>query len=191
MGEIMDKRIIRTKSNISFALLKLIEKKSANKITVSELAKEANIERKTFYLHYSCIEDVYQELGKTIANDIECEADKIIASKDNMITNIFSHFNYVINKNIYFFRAISKNDSYSFLLHSFENTLSKCMKRIAKEIYHISSPNIELYTDFYSAGIIKLYQSWLKGDTSLTQEEITRVISKACFISIDDLANRR
>ena len=41
----MDKRIIKTKKSIADALLYLIEKKESNKITVSEIAEVAKIER--------------------------------------------------------------------------------------------------------------------------------------------------
>ena len=191
MGEIMDKRIIRTKNSISDALLKLIEEKQATKITVSELAKEAKIERKTFYLHYSCIEDVYLELGKSIAKDIEDECEKIITNKDYMLTNLFLHLNNVINRNMHFFKGISKNDSYSFLLHSFEDSLSNAMRKIGEQMYNIKSPNLGLYANFYSAGIIKLCQLWLKGDTNLSQDEMTRIVSRACFLSLEELIKKQ
>ncbi|MDK2978194.1 MAG: hypothetical protein PWP52_908 [Bacteroidales bacterium] len=56
----IDLRIIKTKRLINQALIDLLHKKSINKITVSELAQKAEINKGTFYLHYSDIYDLYQ-----------------------------------------------------------------------------------------------------------------------------------
>ncbi len=184
----MDKRIIKSKKSIHEALLKLISTKSANKITVSEIARVAEIERKTFYLHYSCIEDVYVEVAQNIATEIENEVEKYITDSNNyQINNIFTALNTVITNNISFFRVISRNDSYSFLLLSFEDALARVITKIAKEIYHIKSPNINYYTDFYASGIIKLYKGWLRNDNNLSLERLTMIVTRVCFLSVDEL----
>lgn len=183
----MDKRIVKTKNNISNALLKLIEMKSAREITVKEIAELAEIERKTFYLHYNCIEDVYKDIENNINEQLIAEANKYIKS-NYKITDIFNNLNKVIMNNIVFFKSVSKNDSYSFLLHSFENILSNIIYKIARENYNIKSNNLKFYTDFYAAGIVKLYTSWLKDETNLTLDELTIIVTRACFLSVDELS---
>ena len=44
-----DRRIIKTKKAIYEALVELMQKKKLNSITVTELAAQADINRKTFY----------------------------------------------------------------------------------------------------------------------------------------------
>ena len=56
-----DRRIIRTKKAIDAALDKLLTEKDVSKITVSAIAREADIDRKTFYLHYSSIEELFSQ----------------------------------------------------------------------------------------------------------------------------------
>ncbi|AMJ41489.1 TetR/AcrR family transcriptional regulator [Anaerotignum propionicum] len=60
----IDLRIIKTRRAIYNALIELLHKKGVNKITVSELAKKAEINKGTFYLHYSDIYDLYQHALK-------------------------------------------------------------------------------------------------------------------------------
>ncbi|WP_240622902.1 TetR/AcrR family transcriptional regulator, partial [Staphylococcus condimenti] len=48
----MDKRVVKTRRNITETFLDLFYKKDFEKITIKEIADAAEIERKTFYLHY-------------------------------------------------------------------------------------------------------------------------------------------
>ena len=60
-----DKRFQKTEFLIKKTFFDMI--KNNEKITVSNIAKKSNIDRKTFYLHYSTIEDLY----KTFTEDAE------------------------------------------------------------------------------------------------------------------------
>lgn len=182
----MDRRKIKTKAEIKNAYYKLIEKKSANKITVTEIAKAANIERKTFYLHYACIEDIYLDIENDFRETITSSLTKYI-SNEAETDRIFDELNKLILSNMNFFKAISRNDSYSFFLHMLENILTDAISIIAKEIYMVTSPNLSYYTKFYSAGIIKIYFDWLKGDSNLSIEDIRRIVTRSCFLSLKGL----
>ena len=48
-----DRRVVRTKRSIRMALTKLLASKPLGEITVTELCKAADINRKTFYNYYS------------------------------------------------------------------------------------------------------------------------------------------
>jgi hypothetical protein len=48
-----------------------------NKISITELTKRAHIHRKTFYLHYTCIEDLFEDMIKDAASKYFEEIDKI------------------------------------------------------------------------------------------------------------------
>lgn len=74
----MDLRIQRTKAAIKNAFLELRGRKSIEKITITELSAHANINKATFYLHYS---DIYE-----LSDEIE---DEMI---DEMIVNGMENF---------------------------------------------------------------------------------------------------
>lgn len=54
-----DRRIRRTKKALKNSLLELLKEKPMSKITVKELTEFADINRGTFYLHYTDIFDLY------------------------------------------------------------------------------------------------------------------------------------
>ncbi len=66
----MDLRIQRTKSAIKESFLELRRKKPIEKITVTELTKAANINKATFYLHYSDIYALSDEIENAIIDEI-------------------------------------------------------------------------------------------------------------------------
>ena len=73
----MDRRVKRTKNAIKEAFLYLSRTQEVNKIKVSELAELADINRKTFYLHYVDVFGVLEEIQN------ELEVLEVSSSIDN------------------------------------------------------------------------------------------------------------
>ena len=76
-----DRRFARTEKAIVEAFLKLAEEQDPQKITVTALAREADIDRKTFYLHYDTVDAVADALLKQGAERIAF--DLIVVSGEN------------------------------------------------------------------------------------------------------------
>ena len=55
MAEKVDRRVRKTKAQLRAGLARLMQKKSIKEITVKELVEEVDINRSTFYLHYTDI----------------------------------------------------------------------------------------------------------------------------------------
>lgn len=66
----MDRRVKRTKEAILGAVLSLITEKDYRKISISEVARRADIDRKTFYLHYTGVEQVLTEFSESTVNNL-------------------------------------------------------------------------------------------------------------------------
>ena len=65
-----DRRVGRTRHAIRSAFRALVARDGFRNITVSALAREANIDRKTFYLHYRCLDDLMAEEIRQIADQV-------------------------------------------------------------------------------------------------------------------------
>ena len=57
-----DLRITKTENLIREAFLSLIEEKGFSNITITDLSKKANINRKTFYAHYETKEELHEKI---------------------------------------------------------------------------------------------------------------------------------
>ena len=66
----IDARTIKTKQRIQETLRMMVMDHTYSQITVSELARKADIHRKTFYLHYETIDSAFEELAKSVAEMI-------------------------------------------------------------------------------------------------------------------------
>lgn len=66
----VDLRIIKTKEALQEALLTLLNNKTLNSISVTELCKLAKVNRGTFYAHYGQVEDLFEEYFKEIMKDL-------------------------------------------------------------------------------------------------------------------------
>ena len=66
-----DLRIVKTKQNIHKSLLYLLKNKPLSQIKITELCREATINRGTFYFHYEEVGDVFLELFQEIMFDLK------------------------------------------------------------------------------------------------------------------------
>lgn len=91
---------IRSRKLICEALLELMNEKPLEKITVTDIAKRADVNRGTFYLHYDNINDVISELQNALIAqmdqyfsdlDIPLNEDNIVVLLANCMKYIYSN----------------------------------------------------------------------------------------------------
>ena len=68
---INDRRTIRTKKMIRNALSELIEEKGFNDISITDLTQRADINRGTFYLHYTDKYDLLEKVENEVIQEIQ------------------------------------------------------------------------------------------------------------------------
>ena len=117
-----DKRVIRTKKSIRTALFKLMESKDITSITISELTSLANVNRRTFYTHYSNVTDILDETESEIVDSIA----EMISRFDNTSLadstyNLFLELNKLINEQYGFYFQLMKSDFRGVLLSRMKN----------------------------------------------------------------------
>lgn len=89
-----DLRVIKTRRNIKAVFLELVKKKPVEKITVTEIASQALINKGTFYLHYSDIYSLYEEvLNEFIENTCSCVDfyDEFFNFPEDFVKKFFKH----------------------------------------------------------------------------------------------------
>lgn len=75
-GDKRNARSERTRDAIREACRKMLAS-GEGEITVSSVAARAGIHRKTFYLHYGCIEDLYEDLVNQVASEYAAEVGEL------------------------------------------------------------------------------------------------------------------
>lgn len=74
-----DLRILKTRNAIKETFKEMVCEMDASRITIRELTDRAMIHRKTFYLHYTCIEALYEDMLAELAGKYYEEIDQIAA----------------------------------------------------------------------------------------------------------------
>lgn len=77
-----DRRIRHTKQRLEDALLDILQHKNINMVSVSELCKQADINRNTFYAHYQTPMDILKEIEERYYHAKIKEYDDAIVSGD-------------------------------------------------------------------------------------------------------------
>ena len=94
MEQKSDLRVTKTRRLIKAAFLDLVQAKPVQKVTVTELAKRAEISKGTFYLHYVDIYDLYNQTVKEtvskIAGSFDPYPDLFSAPESFVRTFLFS-----------------------------------------------------------------------------------------------------
>jgi AcrR family transcriptional regulator len=183
-----DRRITKTKTAIKEAFISIIKKKSAPKITVTEIAKQANIDRKTFYLHYDSIEDLINEFYQEITSKLLLILEKNdFFDRSFDITSLFESLNLLIGEDIELYRHIVKMPSFFPFWEEIKNIVKSVAVEAMAAGINISHDELDLYAEFFSAGITSAYLSWLKGEVNLTEKEVTNIVGTAAFYGFQKL----
>ena len=178
----MDRRVARTQKNIYYAFFQLVQTKAIDEITVSELARTADIDRKTFYLHYQTVQDVFVEFKQMIhgrlmeilaeserrgrENQAKLDAGEALERANDIAPFDFVYFydslNVIMMDNMAFFEKLSRDTTFMFLKNDFKNVLKQSLLDYYKGWDGWSSDyQASLYSEFVAAGAISLWTDWL------------------------------
>ena len=180
MVEKVDRRVRKTKAQLRAGLARLMQKKSIKEITVKELVDEVDINRSTFYLHYS---DIYQML-ESIENELMDEIAQVIeehpldlvqnGSSYPMIEHIFTILDN--NKDICI-ALLGKNGDMAFV--------SRIEKLIADTVLHrlsIRLPkdnrDIEYAYAFCLNGCVGMIKTWLSSENQESTQHMAELTHK-------------
>ena len=180
-----DRRVLRTKKNIRQAFLHLLSEKSLSQITVKELSDLADINRKTFYMYYSNIEDIFAELEDELVLKLVHVFEKELFQKEMFDSySFFENLNRTIQEDIGLYRILNHSDLLPHLIQRAKNALIEVFFRK----YNISADSDNeryiLYAEYAASGILSMYTKWFSRDFHMSLEELTRT---AAEITLDGL----
>ncbi|MCD8091267.1 MAG: TetR/AcrR family transcriptional regulator [Clostridiales bacterium] len=73
MAEKKDLRVIKSEKSIRLAFLGLMKEKGYANITITDIAERAEINRKTFYMHYESKEKLYETLTEEFIKALDAD----------------------------------------------------------------------------------------------------------------------
>ena len=184
----IDRRVLRTKKNIRQAFLSLLSNKSLTHITVKELSDLADINRKTFYMYYSNIEDILAELEDELVQKLILVFEKELFEKETFDSySFFENLNRTIQEDMELYRILNHSDLLPHLIQRAKNALIEVFFRK----YNISADSDNeryiLYAEYAASGILSMYTKWFSSDSKMNLEELTKTAAEITLYGFQHL----
>lgn len=184
----MDRRIVKTHKAIREAYFQLIKERDTTKISISDIARKANIDRKTFYLHYDSVDAVLDEYIEELINEMHAELNSGKYQGDPFnVENVLNVMADTQQKELAFLALISKSDSYDGLWHKSQDAIVARGVEIYKDKTNMPEEQLFLYIEFFVAGILDIYRRWLRGDYQVSFDEMTRIVTDVAYNGIETI----
>lgn len=172
-NEGLDRRQIKTKKAIYAAFFDLLKEKEMSKITITELARRAEIDRKTFYLHFNSVSDIYNELGTKMVNILkETITDYGETGLIESSYQLFITVNEILNEKLDLLQEIMKNNSFTAFIFNVKDELCKEIIKMYEQGAYGDAERFKLKAEFIASGTVSMYLRWFKGETNLSMDEL-------------------
>lgn len=160
-----------SKNLLVHALLELLNEKPYKQINITELTEKADLSRRTFYRHFTTIDEVLDFTLEQIHEQF------VIYSKEKKITDlkstIYVYFSYW-QKRKAFLLTLKENG----LLFILQNKFSPRYHQGKNSVTDVTEDVIEYAVWFTSGAIWSLLIKWLEDDTKYTPEEMADIVQK-------------
>ena len=161
-----DKRVVKTKAAVKDALLRLLAQKDFKQISITDLAREAGINRATFYMHFNSTYEVVSAIGVDVSNSVINCLQKFDTSEfyKNSLDILL-----IIAKSLeglQITRGFTEYASSGWLLNKLKARLIRSVYERMKQLYPEANEG-KLYctVTFTIAGLMESYMLWFTDDT--------------------------
>ncbi|MBE6007402.1 MAG: hypothetical protein E7238_09710 [Sarcina sp.] len=185
----LDRRVARTKRSVRMALIKLLAARPLGEITVTELARAADINRKTFYNYYSDVSMVVDEIENEIAEDFASAIHDIDFRKiSREPSDIFLTLARLIEKDLEFYANVFAADGQTSLLQKIVAPLKDQLWTSFIDQIGPDADEFEFLLEYTVSGMIAVYQKWFNTGRRQDIEDLSRKLSVLTFNGINGLS---
>ena len=186
-----DLRVVKTREAIEDAFGNLLSTTPYDAITVTAIAQEARISRKTFYLHYPSVEEL---LRQVIRKGVQNIADEIRSDGESKpVPEILNEFSLWVLQALQNHRYLDGNLSKSLpLSRLLELVKEPLIEECAVELHRRGIPSVT-YSDYwiayYLGGLCSIYENWKLSGSTDSLEEIAAAVSRSATAGLQTLIN--
>ena len=159
-----------------------MEVKNFNDITVKDITDKADLNRGTFYLHYSDTYDLLEKVENEILGNIQLMIDEYLKKthkeKETVIPAIYPIALYIL-ENADICRCLINNKASSDFIDKFRDLILKNEIDIINKKYpKIPKGAYDYYLSFITYGIIGILKTWLSQNPISPVEEVAEWADK-------------
>lgn len=173
-----------TKQKLALSLKRAMEKKPLSKVTVSELIKDCNINRNTFYYHFTDIYDLLKWMLEQEAIDVVKKIDLLIDTEEaiRFVMDYVDSNRHIINCA---YDSMGHEEMKRFFYADFIGVMKSVIDSGEQRMQlSISDEFKEFTAEFYTEALAGLMISWLKNKHNPDKELFIQNILFICQTSI-------
>lgn len=176
MAKETDRRVRKTREQLRRGLAELLCEKSIREITVKELVERVDINRSTFYLHYSDIYDMMEKIENGLVEDIEklIEAHPVSPFNEKSFPFIEDIFVILSENRAICAALLGPHGDISFL-HRIEGIISEHCLNVLKVTFPDQLKDLKYSYSFCLSGCIGLTKTWLNGQYEETPRHMAEI----------------
>jgi AcrR family transcriptional regulator len=190
----IDLRVKRSQAAIRSAVVSLISEKPTQDITAKDVAERALINKKTFYAHYPSVRAVLRE----IENDAVSEVSGIVESGDlstpSGLSKVLAQLKALSADGASAFGSLARTPARTLLSERLRRELSgrlSGLSTVSSQLSASLSSRVSCAVDFAAGGIVSLLASWLFGERSMSEDELSQTVIqsvRSCLGSVRSMA---
>ena len=167
-----DRRIKRTKKALKNGLMELMAEKPISKITIKELTEIADVNRSTFYLHYTDIFDLYDSIKSEYLEELLDAAKPSAESLYQYYLNLLKF----MEKHTEKMKILDQDISFT------EEVINVLKKQYLESwLTRFSNSNRMHYEYFYcfvTEGSLGVIKQWCRDENRASPETMAKILAK-------------
>jgi AcrR family transcriptional regulator len=171
-----DRRVKYTKRVIKYALIELLQRKPIEKITVKELCESADVNRSTFYAHFSDPADVLHRIEQETYADLTAYIEEFSAEDEGEAKAILTHIFDYIGKNEGILRVLLSDNAAPDFGRSVMNVVSDLIAREWAARANADADTLSNAFVFIVNGAIGIVRRWLDNGLDKSAKEMSDLI---------------
>jgi len=172
-----DRRVKKTKTSLHQAFSNLLKKKDYSDITVKELADEADITRKTFYLHYNTLDDLLREfMAERYERMWDTMKEMDLFSEDFDYMSFFTHLQNLFEENHGLIKKLMDDTNSRYVMQQvMEENETKAFEH-AKTRFDMKPEILHIYFRYYTRGMSGSFLEWFMNPDAVPLEEFVETV---------------
>jgi AcrR family transcriptional regulator len=166
---------VRSRKLIRQAYLELIREKDIDKITIKEIVTKADINRGTFYAHYSSVGAVSEQIGNEIVAALfefldDFKDTRMIENPLPFLMNI-ARF---LEKDLEFYRLLINSQRSAMFFNKLKTLFMEKIMNDEKKLAAIKNKEqFMVCANLYASGFAGLYQDWFNNKIKMSLDDLT------------------
>lgn len=166
-NDYIDRRVVKSKRDMKDAMISLMQKKDFKEISISDIVRNADLNRGTFYKHYQYKEDLLTEIMDEVITDLtesfrEPYKDIEVFEFNSLTTSAIKVFDHV-HKYANFYSLMIQTNTLANFQHKFCHILKELALNDLIDDLPNPKTNRELHASYQAYAILGLIIEWITG----------------------------